>query len=225
MASVIAEALGTTEKALIVDGNCTGGLVAVELAAREIARGAPWALAGALSYVDTVNQVLYSNARLLSAEGCFPYARKGKGTVISDGVVMLVLTSLERAQQEGLPVHGVLRGVGGGNDGATEGYMLVPNPRGHELAIRRAVEQAGVSPSELGVLLSHGTGTRAGDAVETTVFNRALKMRGGCRAASLASARAVDQGARRPREGSVRSGEPCRAPLHVRGRAHPRSAP
>ncbi|RKH61390.1 beta-ketoacyl [acyl carrier protein] synthase domain-containing protein [Corallococcus llansteffanensis] len=178
LASGIAENLGTTEKALIVDGNCTGGLVAVELAARELAKGAPWALAGALSYVDTVNQVLYSNARLLSAEGCFPFARKGTGTVISDGVVMLVLTTLERAQKEGLPVHGVIRGVGGGNDGATEGYMLVPNPRGHEVAIQRAIEQAGVSPSELGVLLSHGTGTRAGDAVETKVFNRALKLHG-----------------------------------------------
>lgn len=178
LASVVAEALGTTEKALVVDGNCTGGLVAVELAAREIARGAPWALAGALSYVDTVNQVLYSNSRLLSAEGCFPFAKKGNGTVISDGVVMLVLTSLERARQEGLPVHGVVRGVGGGNDGATEGYMLVPNPRGHELAIRRALDQAGASPAELGVLLSHGTGTRAGDAVEATVFRRSLKMRG-----------------------------------------------
>ncbi|MGZ5970063.1 MAG: beta-ketoacyl synthase N-terminal-like domain-containing protein, partial [Polyangiales bacterium] len=178
LASVVAEALGTTEKALIVDGNCTGGLAAVELAAREIARGAPWALAGALSYVDTVNQVLYSNSRLLSAEGCFPFAQKGNGTVISDGVVMLVLTSLERAQQEGLPVYGVVRGVGGGNDGASEGYMLVPNPRGHELAIRRALDQAGVSPSELGVLLSHGTGTRTGDTVEATVFSRSLKMRG-----------------------------------------------
>ncbi|WNG17580.1 polyketide synthase [Cystobacter fuscus] len=178
LASVVAEALGTTEKALVVDGNCTGGLIAVELAAREIARGSPWAVAGALSYVDVVNQVLYSNSRLLSAEGCFPFARKGNGTVISDGVVMLVLTSLERARQEGLPIHGVVRGVGGGNDGATEGYMLVPNPRGHEHAIRRALEQAGTSPSELGVLFAHGTGTRAGDAVEAKVFSRALMMHG-----------------------------------------------
>lgn len=178
LASVAAELLGTTEKALIVDGNCTGGLIAVELAAREISRGAPWALAGALSYVDTVNQVLYSNSRLLSAEGCFPFAKRGNGTVISDGIVMLVLTSLARAQQLGLPIHGVVRGVGGGNDGAVEGYMLIPNPRGHELAIRRALARAGVQPSELGVLLSHGTGTPVGDTVEATVFSRSLRRRG-----------------------------------------------
>jgi len=175
LASVIAEALGTTEKALVVDGNCTGGLVAVELAAREIARGSPWAIAGALSYVDTVNQVLYSNSRLLSAEGCFPFAKKGNGTVISDGVVILVLTGLDRARQAGFPIHGVVRGVGGGNDGMCERYMLVPNARGHELAIQRALEQANVSPSELGVFLSHGTGTRAGDAVEASVFRSSLK--------------------------------------------------
>ncbi|WP_366928032.1 polyketide synthase [Corallococcus exiguus] len=178
LASAIAEALGTTEKALLVDGNCTGGLAAIELAARELAKGAPWAIAGALSYVDTVNQVLYSNSRLLSSEGCFPFAQKGNGTVISDGVVLLVLTSLERAVQERLPIHGVIRGVGGANDGAAEAYMLVPNPRGHGLAVGRALDQAGVEPRELGVILAHGTGTRAGDAVEAKVFDRALKAHG-----------------------------------------------
>jgi acyl transferase domain-containing protein len=178
LAGVVAQALGTTEKALLVDGNCTGGLAAVELAARELERGAPYAIAGALSYVDAVNQVLYSNSRLLSAEGCFPFARKGNGTVISDGVVMLVLTRLEKASRERLPIHGLLRGVGGANDGAAEGYMLVPNPRGHELAVRRALERAEVMPRELGVIVAHGTGTRAGDAVEEKVFDRALRAQG-----------------------------------------------
>jgi acyl transferase domain-containing protein len=175
LASIIAEALGTTEKALIVDGNCTGGLIALELAQHELARGAPWAIAGALSYVDSVNQVLYANSRLLSKTGCYPFADKGDGTVISDGVVMLVLTSLERARDEGLPVRGVVRGVAGGNDGAVERYMLTPHPRGHELAIQRAQDRAGVGPTEPGVFLSHGSGTRAGDTVETTVFSRALR--------------------------------------------------
>ena len=71
-------------KALIVDGNCTGGLIALELAARAVERGAPFALAGALSYVDTVNQVIYSNSRLLSLKGCFPFLDTGSGTVRSD---------------------------------------------------------------------------------------------------------------------------------------------
>jgi acyl transferase domain-containing protein len=175
LASIIAETLGTTDKALTVDGNCTGGLIALELAQKEIARGAPWAIAGALSYVDTVNQVLYANSRLLSKKGCYPFAERGDGTVISDGVVMLVLTSLERARDDGLPVLGVVRGVAGGNDGAVERYMLTPHPRGHELAVARAQDRARVGPTEPGVFLSHGSGTRAGDTVEATVFSRALQ--------------------------------------------------
>jgi acyl transferase domain-containing protein len=174
LASIVAETLGTTEQALVVDGNCTGGLIALELAQKAIARGAPWAIAGALSYVDTVNQVLYANSRLLSKTGCFPFAEKGDGTVISDGVVMLVLTSLERAHSEGRRILGVIRGVAGGNDGAVERYMLTPHPRGHELAIRRAQDRAHVGPTEPGVFLSHGSGTRAGDTVEATVFRRAV---------------------------------------------------
>lgn len=185
LASIIAETLGTTEKALIVDGNCTGGLIALELAQKEIARGAPWAIAGALSYVDTVNQVLYANSRLLSKQGCYPFAEKGDGTVISDGVVMVVLASLERARDEGIPVLGVIRGVAGANDGAVERYMLTPHPRGHELAIQRAQDRASVAPTEPGVFLSHGSGTRAGDTIEATVFRRALQRgRQGARPAS-----------------------------------------
>jgi beta-ketoacyl ACP synthase len=185
LASIIAETLGTTEKALIVDGNCTGGLIALELAHKAITRGAPWAIAGALSHVDAVNQVLYANARLLSPQGCYPFADKGDGTVISDGVVILVLTSLERAREAGLAVLGVVRGVAGANDGAVERYMLTPHPRGHELAIQRAQDRAGVGPREPGVFLSHGSGTRAGDTVEATVFSRAVQRgSGGGRPAS-----------------------------------------
>lgn len=179
LAGLLAEELGTTEKALIVDGNCTGGLIALELAQRELAGGAPWVIAGALSHVDTVNQVLYANSRLLSKHGCDPFAERGDGTVISDGIVLLVLTSLARARSERLPIHGVIRGVGGGNDGAVERYMLTPNPRGHQLAIARAQDRAGVSPTEPGVFLSHGSGTRAGDTVEAAVFSAALSRGGG----------------------------------------------
>ncbi|MCU0681154.1 MAG: polyketide synthase [Polyangiaceae bacterium] len=179
IAGEAAEAIGTTAKALIVDGNCTGGLIALELAAREVARGAPYAVAGALSYVDVVNQVLYSNARLLSTEGCFPFAEKGNGTVISDAVVMLLVTSVERARHERLPIAGVVRGVGGANDGAAERYMLTPNPRGHALAIQRARERARAPASEIGVLVSHGTGTKLGDTVEARVFDTSLSADGG----------------------------------------------
>jgi acyl transferase domain-containing protein len=171
----VAEALGTRGKVLVVDGNCTGGLIALELAARELQRGTPFAVAGGLSYVDTLNQVIYSNSRLLSPEGCHPFLDDCSGTVISDGVVMLVLTTLERAQRDGLPIHGVVRGVGGANDGAVERYMLTPNPRGHVTAIERAHRRAAVHASEVSVFFAHGSGTKAGDAVEGEVFDGYLK--------------------------------------------------
>jgi acyl transferase domain-containing protein len=173
--ALVAQVLGTSEKALIVDGNCSGGLIALELAAREVARGAPFALAGALSYIDSVNQVIYSNSRLLSLEGCFPFLDTCSGTVISDGVVMLVLTTLERAREQALPIFGVVRGVGGANDGAAERYMLTPNARGHTLAIERAHRRAAVGASQVGVFFAHGSGTKAGDFVEGNVFGDYVK--------------------------------------------------
>jgi acyl transferase domain-containing protein len=173
--ALIAETLGTNEKVLIVDGNCTGGLIALELAAREVKRGAPFAIAGALSYIDVVNQVIYSNSRLLSSEGCFPFLDTCSGTVISDGVVVLVLTTLERARKSALPIFGVVRGVGGANDGAVERYMLTPNARGHAVAIQRAHRRAAVSASQIGLFFAHGSGTKAGDMVEGNVFGDYVK--------------------------------------------------
>ena len=169
--ALIAEFLGTSEKTMIVDGNCTGGLIALEFAAREVERGAPFALAGALSYVDAVNQVIYSNSRLLSAEGCFPFLDDCSGTVISDGVAMLVLTTCERACELALPIFAIVRGVGGANDGAAERYMLTPNARGHALAIERAHRRAAMGVSQVDLFLAHGSGTKAGDVIEGTVFD------------------------------------------------------
>jgi acyl transferase domain-containing protein len=185
LAGVVGEALGTTAEAVVVDGNCTGGLIALELAERAIARGAPYAIAAALSHVDTVNQVLYSNARLLSARGCDPFAQHGDGTVISDGVVAVVLTRAARARRDGLAILGVVRGVAGANDGAVERYMLTPHARGHNLAIARAQDRGGVAATDVGVFLAHGSGTRAGDTVEAQVFSRAVQRGGGRPAAPV----------------------------------------
>jgi len=175
----VARALGTTGKSVIVDGNCTGGLIALDLAAYEVARGAPFAIAGALSYVDALNQVIYSNAQLLANEGCFPYLDDATGTVISDGVVLLVVSTLETARTMNWPIHGILRGIGGANDGGSERYMLTPNRRGHALAIERAHDRAGISPVAIDLYLTHGSGTRIGDRIESEVFDHYIRTQGG----------------------------------------------
>lgn len=171
----IAEALGWTGKAIVVDGNCTGGLIALELATREVERGAPFALAGALSYVDAVNQVIYSNARLLSSHGCFPFADDSSGTVVSDGVILFILSTCARAHALGLPIYGIVRAVAGANDGGAERYMLAPHPRGHTLAIERAHLRAQVRPSQIDLFLVHGSATRAGDGIESYVLDSYMR--------------------------------------------------
>jgi acyl transferase domain-containing protein len=175
---LIAEGLGWNGKAIVVDGNCTGGLIALELAAGEVERGAPFAVAGALSYVDAANQVIYSNARLLSRHGCFPFADDSSGTVVSDGVTLFILSTIERAEALGLPVYGIVRAVAGANDGGSEGYMLIPNPRGHMLAIDRAHLRAQVRPSQIDLFIAHGSATRAGDGIETFVLDSCMRSGG-----------------------------------------------
>jgi acyl transferase domain-containing protein len=136
-----------------------------------VEHGAPFALAGALSYVDAINQVTYSNARLLSPHGCFPFADDSSGTVVSDGVTLFILSTCARAHALGLPIYGIVRAVAGANDGGAERYMLTPNPRGHTLAIERAHLRAQVRPSQIDMFLAHGSATKAGDGIESFVLD------------------------------------------------------
>ena len=54
--------------------------------------------------------------------------------------------------------------MGGSSDGKGKG-ITAPNPVGQKLAIQRAWENAGLSPSTASFVEGHGTSTRVGDVV------------------------------------------------------------
>jgi acyl transferase domain-containing protein len=201
LASIVADAYRLTGPITIADGNCTSGLLAVDMAMSALDRGAPFAFAGALSFIDTSNQVLYSNARILSDSGHEAFSKRGAGTLVSDAAVFLLLEPLEAAQRHGRPIHGVIRSVEGANDGAGTRFMLTPRADGHALAMTRAYERASLDPRQIDLFLAHGSGTRLGAISECNAFRMAI-------------------------ESSDRAGElrpiPCRSVKHVFG--HTREA-
>ena len=101
----------------------------------------------------------------LSATGTRPYAEGADGFVMGEGAAIFLLKRLADAERDGDNIYAVLRGIGGSSDGKGKG-ITAPNPVGQKLAVRRAWENAGLSPATTTMIEGHGTSTRVGDVVE-----------------------------------------------------------
>ena len=103
-----------------------------------------------------------------------PFDKKRGGFVMGEGAGVLVLESLEHAQKRGAKIYAEVVGYGATGDAY---HMTAPNPDGSGAgkAILQAIEEAGVSPSEVDYVNAHGTGTPANDSAETTSIRYALK--------------------------------------------------
>jgi acyl transferase domain-containing protein len=100
-----------------------------------------------------------------------PFDKKADGTLLGEGIGMLVLKRLQDAERDGDRIYAVIKGVGIASDGRGVSVMA-PRVEGEELALRRAYEAAEVSPRTVGLIEAHGTGTPLGDLVEVQALAR-----------------------------------------------------
>ena len=106
--------------------------------------------------------------RVLSPDGCFPFCKKRNGTVLGEGAGVLVLEELEHAKARGANILAELKGFGMASDAKD---MINPDIEGPKEAMRQALQDACVTPSEIDYLNAHGTATALNDINET----RAIK--------------------------------------------------
>ena len=138
------------------------------------------AIAGASESVITYGTMkAWQALHVLSPEGCFPFAKKRNGTVLGEGAGILVLESLEHAQERGATILAELAGYGMSSDARD---MVNPDIEGPNVAMRDAIKDAGLAPSDIDYVNAHGTGTTINDANET----RAIKAVFGNHAKNLA---------------------------------------
>ena len=112
-------------------------------------------------------------------ETCRPFSRNRSGLVLGEGAAMIVLERLHGALARGAPVLCELLGFGCTADAS---HVCIPASDGQSTAIVAALNDACLSPAEIGYINAHGTGTRVGDIAETRAIRRAF----GDRASALA---------------------------------------
>lgn len=165
---LMARALGLGADAFTLDAACASSLYAIKLACDALEDGrADLMLAGAACGTDPLFlHIGFRALKALSPTGqSRPFHRQANGLVPSEGAVVFALKRLADAQTSGDRILGVIRGVGLSNDGGAAG-LLVPSSEGQVRAMRQAIDDAGLTASDIAMLECHATGTPLGDTVE-----------------------------------------------------------
>jgi nodulation protein E len=107
--------------------------------------------------------------RVLSPDGCFPFAKRRNGTVLAEGAGLLVLEELEHARDRGAKPLAELMGFGMTSDAAD---MVNPDIEGPTVAMQIALADAGLAPGDVDYINAHGTATTVNDINETRAIRR-----------------------------------------------------
>ena len=149
---------------------CSTGAEAISIAAERIRRGdAKRMLAGGAEGASHYIWSGFDAMRVLSRShndaperASRPMSASAGGFVAAAGAGILMLESLESAQERGAAIRAELVGAAvncGGQRGG--GSMTAPNPEGVRRCIRAALAEAGVAPTEVGAINGHLTATGA----------------------------------------------------------------
>jgi 3-oxoacyl-[acyl-carrier-protein] synthase-1 len=158
-----------------VTNQCVGGVSAVAEAANAIRENEAdrAAVTGHDTAIDAETIVNFERVGLLARNAVRPFDADRDGTVLGEGAAAFVLETLEDATARGATILAEFLGAGSTTE-ATGVLDVRPDGEGVSHAIQLALEDAGLSPDNIGMVVAHANGTAASDASEVmalrTVF-------------------------------------------------------
>ncbi|WP_308634092.1 beta-ketoacyl-ACP synthase II [Paenibacillus silvisoli] len=176
MISIRYGALGPTMSPVTA---CSIGNTAIGEAYRLIRSGGADVIfaGGSEAAVTEISLASFGNATSLStrndnpAGASRPFDRRRDGFVIAEGSGIVILESLSHALARGARIYAEVIGYGASSDA----YHIVathPEGLGAYLAMKAALRDAGLTPSDVDVVSAHATSTPVGDISETLAIKR-----------------------------------------------------
>ena len=158
---------------------CTTGVHNIGVAARTIAYGDADAMlaGGAESSITPLGLGGFGAARALSTNNdnpqgaSRPWDKDRDGFVMGEGAGVVMLEDYESAVARGATIYAELVGFGMSGDAY---HMTSPpeNGEGAAAAMENALNDAQLSPEQVGYINAHGTSTPAGDVAEVSAVKR-----------------------------------------------------
>ncbi len=150
-----------------ITNHSVSGMLAVVEAAAGLANGeADRAVAvGHDTPIEPQNVLYYHGAGLLAKASLKPFDASRDGSLMGEGAGAVVVETEASAKARGAPVLG--RVLGSGHATESEGLLAIRGDGdGPARAIRAALDDAGVSARDVGMIVAHGNGTPASDLSE-----------------------------------------------------------
>jgi 3-oxoacyl-[acyl-carrier-protein] synthase II len=168
----VARALGFSGPILVIANACASGANAIGHAFEMVKTGrADQVLTGGY---DSLSQLVFGGfdaLQALSPTTCRPFDATRDGLGLGEGAGVLAVESLEFALKRGAEVLGEIVGYGCAMD---LHHLTQPHPQGDAAlaSMTMASDGAKISPSQVGYINAHGTGTLLNDAAEAAAINR-----------------------------------------------------
>jgi len=107
------------------------------------------------------------------AGACRPFDKDRNGFVFGEAGALLVIETEEHAKARGANILARVMGASITSDGY---HMVAPDPNGERAAhaMTRAIQLAGLQPSDIDHVNAHATGTSVGDVAEGKAINNAM---------------------------------------------------
>ncbi len=105
----------------------------------------------------------WEGLRVMSKDGCRPFSANRNGMVQGEGAAVFVFEEMGLAQARGAEILAEVVGFAMSSDASD---IVTPNVNGAVRAIKGALNDAGLSPENIGYINAHGTGTAANDRSE-----------------------------------------------------------
>ncbi len=181
LASEIALKVGANGPAVVISTGCTSGLDAIGYAHQMIQDGeADIVISGATeSPISPISMACFDPIKATSARNddpehaSRPFDRDRQGFVMGEGGAVLILEEYEAAKARGAHIYCEVVGYAGRGNAyhmtglRKEAYAMTE-------AIKDAMAQTGVQPTDIGYINAHGSGTKQNDRHETAAYKQAL---------------------------------------------------
>lgn len=172
-ASHLSMAFGLRGPGLAVSTACASSNHAMGLALQLIRGGAADVIltGGSEAMLSFGGLKAWEGLRVMSRDGCRPFAASRNGLVMGEGGAVFVFEALEHARARGAEVLAEVAGFGMSADA---GEIVAPTLDGPVRAMRLALADAGLAVEDVGYVNAHGTGTRANDRTEAQALHAVL---------------------------------------------------